>query len=185
MGRLIALTAKRINEQTLVTPRVVYVNDESIAVDHATKAGRLTKVTELRGNRKTIYLVYESGMKIEAARNPLSTDVLVKQQIALALAGAGTTQGTGTVLTKYFNEATTIGAGATEAFVLPAATVGKVVVFVNNDVVTDAAKVFPAVGEFIDAQAVNTVLSIAGGDRVHFACVTTAGKWITAIDRGK
>ncbi|MGC3945341.1 MAG: hypothetical protein QM762_12645 [Chryseolinea sp.] len=185
MGRVIALTAKVIDGQTLSTPRVVYLQEDAIQISMPTKASRLTKVVETLGNRTKTYFVYEKSMQIEAQRNPASTDVLVKQQIALAITAAGTAQGNGVALTKYFNEITTIGAAATEAVVLPAATVGKVVVVLNNDASGDAAKVFPAVGEFINAQLVNTVLSIAAGDRVHFVCVDTAGKWITATDRGK
>ncbi len=185
MGRLVALTAKQLNGQNFSKPKVVYVNDDAImAIVPSIKSGRGCRVVEKKQNATNVYVVYETAMQIEAARNLASTDTLVKQHIALALAGVGTTQGAGLVLTKFFNEATTIGAAATEAFVLPAATVGKVVQFCNNDVVADAAKVFPAVGEFINSQAVNTVLSIPGQQTKHFVCLVL-GKWTVADDFGR
>lgn len=186
MGRLVVLTAKKINGQVLATPRVVYVQEEGMIVTPADfRTDRGAKVTERIGNQKNVYEVYEKAIHIEAARNPATTDLYVKTHIAAALAGAGTTQGAGTAITKYLSEALTIGAGATEAFTLDAATVGKVRVILANDAANDAAKIFPASGEFINAQAVNTVLSVASPGRVHFVCVSTAGKWITADDRGK
>jgi hypothetical protein len=184
MGRIIALTAKSRNGQNFASPRVVYVQEDAISVTPGTDALKGTLVVEKLEDRTTTYRVYETAMAIEAQRNPSSTDILVKQQIALALAGAGTTQGAGTALTKYFNEPTTIGAAATEAFTLPAATVGKVIVIVNNDAAGDAAKVFPAVGEYHYGQAINTVLSIAAGDRIHLVCLEV-GVWRIAVDRGK
>jgi len=184
MGRLIALTAKSRNGQNFAKPRVVYVQEDAISITPGSKTGKGTKVVEKLDGRETTYIVYELAMQIEAQRNPSSSDVLVKQHLALGLTGAGTTQAAGTALTKYFNETTTIGAAATEAFRFPAATVGKVMVVVNNDAAGDAAKVFPADDEFINNQAVDTVYSISGGNRVHFVCLE-AGKWTVADDFGK
>lgn len=186
MGRLVALTAKKVNGNTLTRPRVVYVNEEliKIATKANTQGGSKVVETGPDGSRDT-YEVYESAIQIEIARNPASTDLYLKKLVASALAGAGTTQGAGTVLSPlvYLNEALTIGAGATEAFVLPAATVGKVVVVLSNDATGDAAKIFPASGEFINDQAVNTVFSMPAGTRAHFVC-TVAGKWRIADDYG-
>lgn len=186
MGRIIALTAKNRNGVNFTKPRVVYLNEDLIMVTPGGESTDPTKVVEENQyGTKNTFLLYEKAMQIEVARNPATTDLYLKKLIASALAGAGTTQGAGTVLSAlvYLNEALTIGAGATEAFVLPAATVGKVVVVLSNDAAGDAAKVFPASGEFINAQAVNTVLSIASGSRKHFVCLTT-GVWTTADDYG-
>lgn len=184
MGRLILICAYSRNGQKFTKARVQVVNEDNIAVSTPRKnrTTGMAQVVEKVQDRTTVYRTYEKAIQIEAQRNPSSTDLVVKQQIAVGLVGAGTTQGAGTAITKYFNETLTIGAGATEAFVLPAATVGKVLYVINNDAAGDAAKIFPAVGEFINAQAVNTVLSLAAGDRVCFVCPTTAGKWITADD---
>ncbi len=186
MGRLIALTAKKINGNVLTTPRVIYVNEDLIKIDTralSTGGSRVVEESPL-GSRDT-YEVYEKAIQIEVARNPATTDLYLKKLIASAIAGVGTTQGAGAVLNPlvYLNEALTIGAGATEAFVLPAATVGKVVVVLSNDAAGDAAKIFPASGESINAQADDAVLSVASGSRKHFVCLT-AGVWTVADDYG-
>jgi hypothetical protein len=185
MGRIIALTGKSKNgEGNFTKPRVVYVNDDAISIQGASKTGKGTKITEKIQNESNTYGVYEKAVQIEAARNPSTTDPYVKNHVNMALAGAGTTQGAGTALSKYLNEALTIGAAATEAFVLPVATVGMVRVVINNDVAGDAAKVFPAVGGKIDDQAINTVYSIPANTRKHFVCLV-APNWVTAEDFGQ
>ena len=184
MGRIIALTGKSRNGDNFTRPRIVYVNDDAIQITGASKTGKGSRVTEKIQNESNVSVVYEKAIQIEAARNPSSTDPYIKNHIALALAGAGTTQGAGTPLTKYLNEALTIGAAATEAFVLPAATVGRLVVVINNDAAGDAAKVFPASGHTIDGAAVNVVYSIPANTRKHFVC-KVAGAWVTAEDFGQ
>ena len=184
MGRIIALTGKSRNGDNFTRPRIVYVNDDAIQITGASKTGKGSRVTEKIQNESNVSVVYEKAIQIEAARNPSSTDPYIKNHIALALAGAGTTQGAGTALTKYLNEALTIGAGATEAFVLPAATVGRLVVVINNDAAGDAAKVFPASGHKIDSLAINAAYSIPPNTRAHFVCLV-AGAWVTAEDFGQ
>jgi hypothetical protein len=185
MGRLIPLAAYSRNGQAYAKPRVVYVNEEFIKVVPGSKTTSKTKVIEaLPGGELNTYVVYEKAIEIEAQRNPSTTDLIIKQQVAAGLAGAGTTQGAGTVLTKFFNEATTIGAAATEAFVMPAATAGRTVCFINNDVVADAAKIFPASGGTINGAAADAVYSQPGQQRRHFVCIV-AGAWVVADDYGK
>jgi hypothetical protein len=187
MGRLLALTARTINGQTPTKPRVIYVNEDHIKTKTRSKSslGPGTRVIEKVENESNDYIVYEKGMHIEAVRDPATTDVAKKQHIELAQAGVGSIQAGAKALTKYYNEALTLGAGATDAFVLPAATKGKVLIVINNDASGDPAEIFPAVGEFINSQAVNTSLNVASGDRIHFVCPETAGKWVTAEDFGK
>lgn len=184
MGRIIALTAKSQNGQAFAKPRVVYVQEDAMRLSPGSETSKGTKVEEILNGQLVAFEVYEKAMQIEAARNPSSTDIYILQQVALALAGAGTTQGNGTAITKYLNEAKTIGAGATEAFDLPAATAGKVVVIINTDAAGDAAKLFPAAGETINGAAANAVYSLAAGDRVHLVCVED-GAWVVADDYGK
>lgn len=187
MGRLLALTAYSQNGQKFAKPRVVYVNEEFIKVTPAGVTGKLTRVLEENTNtgNKDTYKVYERALHIEIARNPTATDLYLKKFVQAAIAGVGTTQGAGAVISPltYLAEALTIGAGATEAFVLPAAVVGRVVVVLSNDAAGDAAKIFPASGEYINDQAVNTVYSMAAGTRAHFVCLAT-GKWTVADDFG-
>ena len=186
MGRLLTLTAKTCDGQDYFTPRVIYAQEDTISVDTARGTGtnKTTKVTEKLSNRTRAYQVYEKAMQIEAQRNPSSTDILVKQQIKTGLAAAGATQGAGLALTAYMNEVTTGTAGSADGVVLPAATLGKVIVVINNHA-TAAIKVYPAVGEFIGTGLVNIHVSLAAGARANFVCTTTVGKWVQAIDRGQ
>lgn len=186
MGRIIALTAYSRDGQKFARPRVVYVQEATMEVVPASKEGKLTRVIEkdAAGYASSTYLVYESAMQVEAARNPSSTDIYIKQQVQLALAGAGTTQGAGTALARYLSEVTTIGDGATEAATLDAATVGKVRVVINNDtVVADDLRLFPAVGHNFEGSAVNVVKSVPIGTRIHLVCLV-AGTWVVADDFG-
>ncbi|MEJ7644295.1 MAG: hypothetical protein WKF87_06850 [Chryseolinea sp.] len=177
MGRLVAITAKSQNGDNFVAPRVAYVSEDALGIKGSTRTGKGSQVID----KTHRFIVYERAVEIEAARNPSTTDIYVKSHIAVALAGAGTTQAGATPLTKYLNELLTIGAGASDAFVLPAATVGKVIVVINNDVAGDAAKIFPAVGQFHKGQAVNTSYSVPGFTRKHFVCMEL-GVWTAAVD---
>jgi hypothetical protein len=184
MGRIIALTAKSKNGQAYSKPRVVYLQENAIKTLPSGKTTRGTWVEETLEGRTDRYELYEKAMHIEASRNPSSSDILVKQHCSLAMTGAGTTQGAGTAISKYLSEPTTIGAGATEAFKLDAATVGKVRVIINNDASGDDAKIFPATGETINGAAANAVYSLTAGNRVHLVCLV-AGAWVVADDFGK
>lgn len=186
MGRIIPLTAKSINGQNLKNPRVVYVNEDLITVEPGKDSASYTKVIEssaIAGNDKTTYLVYEKAIHIETARNPSTTDIYLKKYVFTALAGVGSVQGGAQPLNGYLHEALTLGAGATDAFLLPAATPGKIVVVINNDVSGDNAEVFPAVGDFINQLAVNVGLNVAAGTRRHFVC-EVADYWKVAEDAG-
>ncbi len=164
-------------------PRITYLEDAQIVM------------TKLRGGSQggsslqygtggrpfsKKFRIFETPNQLEVAKNPATTNVNAQDK-ALALAGAGTTQGAGTAITKYFNECLTIGAGATEAFTLDAAVVGKVRVFVNNDAAGDQAKIFPASGEKIITKlgvdlGTNAVFSLLAAQRAHFVCLAT-GIW--------
>lgn len=185
MGRIIALTAKSLNGQDYrVRPRVVYVQEDNIQITPPSKNSKVTRVTEKIENETNVYQVYEKGMQIEAMRNPSSTDLLVKQQIALGLAGVGITQASARPLPAYFNETLENSPNVDEAFKMASAILNKVVVVVNNDPNNNAAKIFPQVGESFSGQLTNAAFSLAGRDRIHFVCLV-AGKWTLADDFGK
>lgn len=185
MGRKVALTASSIDGSDFANPRVIYVEENDILIFPPSSSGKKTRIVERNSARETVYRVYEKALQIEIARNPTSTDLYLKKYIQTALAGVGTTQAGATAIlaATYLAEALTIGAAATEAFVLPAAVVGMLIVVINNDVAADAAKIFPAVGQFHKGQAVNTVFSLPAGQRVHFVCLAT-GIWTRADDYG-
>lgn len=186
MGRLIAVTAKSRNgNETYAKPRVVYVNEDMIKVTSPSKTSPgLSKIIEESAyGEKDTYLVYEKAMQIEAARNPSSTDIFVKQQIELSIAALGANQAAAAAITKYLSEIDEATAGSADGVRLPAATVGKVHTIINNHA-TVTIDVFPAVGDFIDSAAVDVATSIAPGDRKTFVCLV-ADYWVTAEDFGK
>jgi hypothetical protein len=187
MGKIIPLVGYSRNGQVYKPkPRVVYINEDFITDMRSSTSTTYpwTHIVEkLPTGTENIFRVYEKLTEIEAQRNPLTTDLIVKQVLQVGVVGAGTTQGAGTAITKYFIETTTIGAGATEAFTLDTATVGEVKCIINNDASGDAAKIFPAVGESINGAANNVVYSLPAGKRIHLVCLV-AGKWVIADDFG-
>lgn len=194
MGRLITLAGFSKNGQAWAKPRVVYINEDHIVdVITGSKSTSLTKViVEKEGKRET-YLVFEKAIEIEAQRNPSTTDLIIKQQVAAGITPAGSVQG-GTTLSKYFNEATTLGSGATDAVTLPVGTKNRAICIVNNDASGDALEVFPNTGEKINNGAANAKLvgDIASGARKHLvynggtdpAYPTYGTSWIVCDDFG-
>lgn len=184
-NRVVFLTASKNSQgQAYTKPRVHSVLENDITQVIPGTANKLTAVKTKKsgtGDPGTTHIVYEAPTEIEAARNPASTDIYLKAKIKVGLVAVGTTQGGAAITTGYINEYTTVTTGSAEAITLPAATVGKVVVIINNG--AGIAQPFPATGEFIDAGAVNVVgAAIPSGTRRHFVCPTTAGKWVTADD---
>jgi len=79
--------------------------------------------------------------------------------ITAAVAAAGTTQGTGTALTKASNIVTSATASSAEAVVLPTAAAGVHITIVNTTAVT--LKVFPAASDAIDGGSTNASVNLA------------------------
>lgn len=194
-NRVVFLTAQKGKQAIFAGPRVVSVMEEAISeiIPANNVAGVVNKgLTKVKCKSSLAtpypgedYTVYEAPLEIEAARNPASTDLYVKQAIDAALTAAGTVQGTALALTKYLNEITTNDVGTNDGVKLPAAVIGKVVVIINTNsagAVKGALKVYPATGEFIDSLAVNINTTVARGARAAFVCPTTTGKWVTATD---
>lgn len=183
-NRFIFLTAAKENGQAFIRPRVVAIPEESITEAVPSNTSGLLNVRTNKGGPGggRSYILYEKLTMAEAARNPSTTDVYLKSFVKTGIAAAGTVQGTGTALTGYVNEVLTLTVASADGVVLPAATVGKVCVVINN-APTSPLKIYPAVGEFIDSALVNVNTTLVNnGKRKHFVCVTTAGKWITADD---
>jgi hypothetical protein len=84
------------------------------------------------------------------------------------------TQAAGTPITRLTNRFITVAAGASGTL-LPS--VAGYIVTVINDGLNNLA-VFPALGESINAQAVNTSFAVAQGTPIIFYCVS-AGNWHT------
>lgn len=93
-------------------------------------------------------------------------------------ASATQTQVAATAMTTTINRVTVV-ATAGDAVKLPAATAGKVVIVKNADA-ADAAGVFPASGDAINALSANAVYSLAALKGVLFFCAV-AGTWDTIL----
>jgi hypothetical protein len=182
MGRLIPLAGSKLNGQAFSAPRAVYVNDDLISVQ-AVGSGKTRIIESLPNGNKNTYEVYEKAQQIEALREPLTTNLVNKQQIAVSLGALGANQGAALGLTKYFNEVTTATASSADGVRLPVATAGAVHMVVNNhaSVVLD---VFPATDGTIDGGAANAAVTLNPGDRKTFVC-DVAGAWKTVVDYGK
>lgn len=184
-NRVVFLTASKTSQgQAFTKPRVVSLmeNDfDRIIPGTVNKLSAVKLMKSGTGEPGETHIVYEAPTEIEAARNPASTDIYLKAKIKVGLTAVGTVQGGLQLTTGYINELTTVTTGSAEAVTLPAATVGKVVVIINNG--AGIAQPFPTTGEFIDSGLVNAVGgAIPSGTRRHFVCPTTAGKWVTADD---
>jgi hypothetical protein len=88
------------------------------------------------------------------------------------LSGAGTTQGTATVITKQTNEFTTVAASS--GAILPGPEQGEFIFVANAG--ANALNVYPASGHSINALSANTAFSLAAGKNAIF-WAATASKW--------
>jgi hypothetical protein len=88
------------------------------------------------------------------------------------LSGAGTTQGTATVITNQTNEFTTVAASS--GAVLPSPEQGEFIFVANAG--ANALNVYPASGHSINALAANAAFSLAAGKNALF-WAATASKW--------
>lgn len=196
MGRLIPIVVKTRSRNGGKTPKiyasptVVYVNEDLIQIQEPLTAGGFTVVKEtLPSGEYTQYESYMKPLEIEVMRNPSSTDLYLKQLVTVSITPAGTVQG-GTKATKFFSEATTVGAGATDSITLPSvaegAPVGSVRCIVNNDAAADPLEIFPDTGATLDGAAVNAgTLLVALGGTTKFFVRTGALAWVTAVDLGR
>jgi hypothetical protein len=89
-----------------------------------------------------------------------------------AFAGGG--QAGAVVLSEAINRVTTVGTAA-DSVKLPPASPGMVITIINA-AAANAMAVFPWTGEYINALAVNTAISVAANKTITFYCATP-GLW--------
>ena len=78
------------------------------------------------------------------------------------------------VLAEAINRVTTVGTAA-DSVKLPPASPGMVITIINA-AAANAMNVFPWVGEYINALAVNTAISVAANKTITFYCAAN-GQW--------
>ncbi len=177
-NNVIALTVLEKDGVALPAPRIRYfpfdmLQDFDVDVNIGTKI-------QIAGERVR---VAETPLEIEALANIASTDLFVVPVLAAGLTGNLAVQATGTAIAKTVVEFDTVTGTTEEAGTLDAATVGKVRHVINNDA-NVALLVFPAVGDFIGALAVNISYPVPFGTRVTFYCAV-ADNWIVVVDNGQ
>jgi hypothetical protein len=99
---------------------------------------------------------------------------IVTLGVDAALTAAGSTQGTGTALTKAINNVTTVAAST--GVVLPTAVAGYVIIVRNGG--ANALNVYPATGAAINAGAANAAHSLPVGAMIQYVAMSTT-QWYT------
>jgi hypothetical protein len=176
MANLLQLTAYKVGPSNaeLKTPQIFTLQETDLGNPiQKRKTGTFGSVLKLFRNSQKVE-VFETVLQIDTQLNPSKAGA----DINAAVAGAGSVQGTATLLTKYMNIVTSATGGSAEGVRLGAATRGKVVRIVNNTAVT--VKVYPATGENINALADNIALDLPAGATYHYACLT-AGFWKSIV----
>jgi hypothetical protein len=97
------------------------------------------------------------------------------RSVGTGISAAGTTQGTGTALTKEINVVSTVTSGA-NAVVLPTAVAGMVLTITNTS--ANALLVYPAASGIINSLAANASYSQPSGATLQFIAPTTT-QWYT------
>jgi hypothetical protein len=96
------------------------------------------------------------------------------RSVGTGITAAGSTQGTGTALTKEINVVSTVASGA--GVVLPTAVAGMAIVITNTS--ANALLVYPAVNGIINTAAANASFSQPAGATLQFVAPTTT-QWYT------
>ena len=90
------------------------------------------------------------------------------RSVATSISAAGSTQGTGTVLAKEFNQVSTVASGA--GVVLPVGVPGLAITITNSSV--NSLLVYPASGASINALATNVGYSQATLSTIQYITLT-------------
>ena len=98
------------------------------------------------------------------------------QDSIVAFAGGG--QANATPITAMNGRVTTVATAADSVKLMPSAL--GLIVYVTNASATNSMNVFPALGDTINALAVNTAFAVAAGKTCGFICYT-AGQWHTLL----
>jgi hypothetical protein len=96
------------------------------------------------------------------------------RSVQTGISAAGSSQGTGTTLTKEFNTVSTVSSG--EGVVLPTAVAGMAIVITNTS--ANSVLVYPASGGVINTQATNAAFTQGPGSTLQFVAMSTT-QWYT------
>jgi len=96
------------------------------------------------------------------------------------ITATGILQATAYQLTSSINHITTTVAGVNDGVILPSIlTFPKDTIVVRNAFGPGALQIYPAVGEYINATAVNTPYALGVSGVTFYKCTQTASRWIS------
>ncbi len=177
MQKIIPLVVTAKKGVAEATPKLDYFNFaelQDIIVDEA-----LGTQIQIAGEKVR---VAEQPFDLEALADLASTDLIISQRVAAAVAALGAAQGDGYDVIKFLTEITTATADSADGVDLPAALEGGVHCLINNNA-TVTLDLFPASGENFDGGSANAAVTLAPGERKHFYC-NEDGRWDTVVDNG-
>jgi hypothetical protein len=134
--------------------------------------GLITATGNVSGGNLTTGGVVAATGNVTGAN--IVSSAYVISSVGTAISAAGSTQGTGTALTKNINVVSTVLTG--NGVVLPTAIAGMRITVLNTSANTLA--VYPAVNGIINAQAANAAYSAPAGSKLDFVSTTTT-QWYT------
>ncbi len=177
MQKIIPLVVTERDGKPLATPILDYFNFAELQ-DIIMDAVLGTQI-QIAGERVR---VAEKPFDLEALADLASTDLIISQRVAAAVAALGAAQGDGYDVIKFLTEITTATASSADGVDLPAAVEGGVRCLINNNA-TVTLDLFPASGENFDGGTANVAVTLAPAERKHFYCATD-GRWDTVVDNG-
>lgn len=183
MSVIAFLTAKRVSPNKgvdLAVPKLLAVDTAQIMRQFTNLKRGGCVIKYLDANRKSAKAeLYEGIEQLNVAVEPNTTTNPSALDLNLAVAGAGSIQGTATQLAFYYNKVTSATGGSADGVILPVAAIGgKPIVVLNATAVP--VKVYPAVGAQINVLGANIAFVVAAGTRTNFA-PTALLQWLTAV----
>jgi hypothetical protein len=138
----------------------------------ATTAGTVTTNAQPNITSTGTLTSMTSSGNVQGA-NVIATSYTIRS-VNAAVSAAGTTQGTGTALTREFNRVSTVASGA--GVVLPTAVAGMAIVITNTS--ANSLLVYPATGAQINALAANVAYTQTTLATLQYVALT-ATQWYT------
>jgi len=168
-----SISANLANASITATTFVGALNGAATSATSATTAGTVT--TAAQGNITSVGTLtsLNSSGNITAPSYIANTGYFVRS-VSASVSAAGSTQGTGTVLTTEFNRVSTVSSG--QGVVLPVATAGMAIVIVNSS--ANTLLVYPAAAAAINSLATNTGYSHVTLATLQYIAISST-QWYT------
>jgi len=163
---------------TITNPYAIQVAAGNVQLDTSTTSSNTTtgalKIVGGVGIGENLNVGGNLTVTGNVSGNTVSANLVI-QSVGTGIAGAGVTQGSGTVLTTQLNIVSLANSGA-NAVVLPTPLAGTSIKVVNTS--ANNLKVFPASGGTINSLGADTEFEMASNTRVEFSASSTT-QWYT------